>query len=234
MPRIRLVICAAVIASLGGAGSASADQTLATGLSGNVKVSTSQRGTSIAWSAPTGAGRWKLMLWRNGVTSDVPVPTSNMPFDVDLGDDGHGHLIATYSRCSRVTVGLARPRGCDPYRYDVTAARERRIPGLGYGSNSDYLPTASGGRIAFARSVGGGHADLYVRGLTSGTLRRQPGGLMNSDRRTGPRRLDLGLRGLAIAWATLGATPGYDYGAQEARYDLLKGGHRLLARYAQG
>ncbi|CAB4932340.1 unannotated protein [freshwater metagenome] len=232
--RFLIGVTAALATVLGGAGVAQANVTLATGLPAGVKVSMSQRGTTIAWSAPTGTGRWKLILWRNGVTSDVPIATSNMPFDVDLGDDGHGHLLATYSRCSRVTIGLNRPRGCDPYRYDISAQRERRITGLGGGGNSDYLPTASGGRIAFARSVSGGKADLYVRGLTGGTLRRQPGGLMNDDSRTGPRRLDLGMRGLAIAWASIGPAPDYDYGAQEARYDMLKGGHRLLARYTQG
>jgi hypothetical protein len=220
-------------AMLLGAPTARADTTLATGLSSNVKVS--MRGDAIAWSAPAGAGRWKLVIARHGVTADAAVRTARAPFDVDLGDDGHGHLIATYSRCSRPPRGLERPRGCDVYRYDVTAKRERRVPGLGAGSASDYLPTAASGRIAFARSIAGGPARLYVRSLAGGPLRRLHGGLSNADDRTGPRSLDLGKPGLAIAWVARGpAGPGLDYGAHEVRLDPLHGPARLLARYIQG
>jgi hypothetical protein len=219
-----------------GAGTASADTTLASGLPADVKVS--MRGDAIAWSAPAGAGRWKLVIARHGVAADASVPTARMPFDVDLGDDGHGHLIATYSRCGRPPFGLERPRGCDVYRYDVTAGRERRVPGLGIGSSSDYLPTAASGRIAFARSIAGGPARLYVRSLAGGPLRRLHGGLSNTDDRTGPRGLDLGRRGLAIAWVLRGPAKSgrdiFDYGAQEVRFDPLHGTTRLLARYAQG
>ncbi len=215
------------------AATASADTTLAGGLPATVKVS--MQGDAIAWSAPAGDGRWKLVIARGGVPADAAVAPGRIPFDVDLGDDGHGRLIATYSRCSGRSGGLERPRGCDVYRYDVSAARERRVPGLGAGRASDYLPTASHGRIAFARSVAGGPAKLYVRALGGGKLRALPGGLRNPDDRTGPRSLDLGARGLAIAWVARGpADPDLGYGAQEARFDLLHGGHRLLARYEQG
>jgi hypothetical protein len=222
-------------ALLFGAATARADTTLATGLSSAVKVS--MRGDAIAWSAPAGAGRWKLVIARHGVAADAAVPTSRAPFDVDVGDDGHGHLIATYSRCSRPSLDPVRPRGCDVYRYDVTARRERRVPGLA-GSASDYLPTAASGRIAFARSVAGGPARVYVRALSGGLLRRLHGGLLNTDDRTGPRSLDLGKHGLAIAWVVRGSAKSgrdiFDYGAQEVRFDPLHGGTRLLARYAQG
>jgi hypothetical protein len=223
---------ALVAALLATAGVASADTTLATGLPSNVKVS--MRGNAIAWSAPTADGRWKLVIRRGGVITGAAVRPAKVPFDVDLGDDGHGRLIATYSRCSR-SGGLERPRGCDVYRYDVSTARERRVPGLGAGRNSDYLPTAARGRIAFARSVAGGPARLYVRALGGGPLRAMPGGLRNRDDRTGPRSLDLGARGVAIAWVTRGpADPDLGYGAQEARFDPFRGRPRLLARYAQG
>ena len=129
-----------------GAGTAAADATLAAGLPSNVKVA--MKGNTVAWSARTAGGRWKLVIWRAGVARDAAVAPSRWPFDVDLGDDGHGRLLATYSRCIKV-VGLERPRGCDVYRYDVTSRRERRVRGLGNGSASDYLPTASGGQIAF-------------------------------------------------------------------------------------
>jgi hypothetical protein len=233
MRALPIVPAACIAAILLGAATANADTTLATGLPASVKVS--MRGGAIAWSAPAGAGRWKLVIARHGVAADAAVRSGRVPFDVDLGDDGHGHLIATYSRCSRTPHGLERPRGCDVFRYDVTARRERRVPGLGTGSASDYLPTAAGGRIAFARSVAGGPARLYERSLDGGALRRLRGGLPNADARTGPRSLDLGRRGLAIAWVARGpAGRGLDYGGQEVRFDPLHGTPRLLARYVQG
>jgi hypothetical protein len=235
MRALAVIPALAVAALLLGSAGARADTTLATGLPATVKVS--MRGDWIAWSAPAGS-RWKLVIARHGVPADAAVRTAPVPFDVDLGDDGHGHLIATYSRCSRPPAGLERPRGCDVYRYDVTARRERRVPGLGAGSASDYLPSAASGRIAFARSVAGGPARLYVRSLTGGPLRRLHGGLSNTDDRTGPRSLDLGRRGLAIAWVLRGPAQSgrdiFDYGAQEVRFDPLHGATRLLARYAQG
>jgi hypothetical protein len=229
-------LCALAVgatAMLLGAATTRADTTLATGLPPTVKVS--MRGGAIAWSAPAAGGRWKLVIARGGVAADAAVRLASVPFDVDLGDDGHGHLIATYSRCSRPPRGLERPRGCDVYRYDVTARRERRVPGLGAGSASDYLPTAAGGRIAFARSVAGGPARLYWRTLSGGPLHRLRGGLANADDRTGPRSLDLGRPGLAIAWVAPGpAGPGLDYGGQEVRIDPLHAAPKLLARYTQG
>jgi hypothetical protein len=212
---------------------ARADTTLATGLPGNVKVS--MRGAAMAWSAPIAGGRFKLVIARGGIAADAATKPSAIPFDVDLGDDGHGHLIATYSRCSRPPNGLDRPRGCDVYRYDVTARRERRVAGLGRGSASDYLPTAASGRIAFARSIAGGPARLYYRKLGGGALHALRGGLANRDSRTGPTTLDLGRGGLAIAWVARGpVAPDLGYGAQEVRWDPLHGVARLLARYVQG
>jgi hypothetical protein len=92
--------------------------------------------------------------------------------------------------------------------------------------------------MAFARSVAGGPAHLYVRSLAGGAVRRLHGGLRNTDDRTGPSSLDLGRRGLAIAWIARGPAKSgreiFDYGAQEVRFDPLHGATRLLARYAQG
>jgi hypothetical protein len=203
---------------------ASADTTLASGLPASVKVS--MRGTAVAWSEPAPAGGFKLVIRNNGVARDAAVAPSPRPFDVDLGDDGRGHLIATYSRCSGRLEGTT-PRGCDVYMYAVTAARERRVAGLGRGAASDYLPTAARGRIAFARSVRGGHPRLYVRALDGGRLRGLPFGRRQVG--SGPTSLDLGARGLAIAWKRTA-----DYGSQQVRYDRLRGGSKVLATYGGG
>ena len=228
----RRAVCAAIMigsTAVLPAGTAAADVTLASGLPAKVKVA--MRGDTVAWSAPA-AGGWKLVIWRRGVLTDAAMRPASAPFDVDLGEDAAGRLIATYSRCSEPPVGLERPRGCDVYLYDVDRERERRVARLGIGGASDYLPTASHGRIAFARSIDGGPARLYVRALAGGRLRKLPGGLQDSDERTGPRVLDLGARGLAFAWAA-GKSPTFPFGIEEARFDLLGGGHRLLERYVQ-
>jgi hypothetical protein len=203
---------------------ASADTTLATGLPATVKVSL--RGTAVAWSAPAPAGGFKLVIRKNGVIRDAAVAPSPRPFDVDLGDDGHGHLIASYSRCSG-RLEAPTTRGCDVYVYAVTAARERRVAGLLRGAASDYLPTAAHGRIAFARSVHGRQPRLYVRALNGGSLRALPFGRRQVD--SGPTSLDLGARGLAIAWKRTA-----DYGSQQVRYDRLGGGSKVLATYGGG
>lgn len=212
-------------AALAPAMAAAADQTLATGLPPSVKVSMSMRGSAVAWSEPT-TGGYKLVIRSGGVTRDAAIRPSQRPFDVDLGDDGHGRLVATYSRCSG-RLEARPPRGCDPYIYAVTAQRERRVRGLGRGAASDYLPTASYGRIAFARSVRGGQPRLYVRGRNGGRLRALPFG--RTEKGSGPTSLDLGTRGLAIAWKRL-----ENYGSQQVRYDPLHGGTRVFATYYGG
>jgi len=206
------------------AGAASADTTLATGLPPTVKVS--MRGTAVAWSEPAVAGGYKLVIRTNGVARDAAVARSPRPFDVDLGDDGHGRLVATYSRCSGRRTATA-PRGCDVYLYAVAAARERRVSGLGRGGASDYLPTAGRGRIAFARSVRGGAPRLYVRALGGRRLHALPFGRREAG--SGPTSLDLGAGGLALAWKRTA-----DYGSQQVRFDALSGGSKVLATYSGG
>jgi hypothetical protein len=203
---------------------ASADTTLATGLPPGVKVS--MRGDAVAWSAPAAGGGYRLVIRTNGVARDAAVAPSPRPFDVDLGDDGHGHLIATYSRCSGRRTATP-PRGCDVYLYAVAAKRERRVRGLGRGGASDYLPTAARGRIAFARSVRGGQPRLYVRALDGRRLRALPFGRREAG--SGPTSLDLGARGLALAWKRVA-----DYGSQQVRFDPLRGRSRVLATYSGG
>jgi hypothetical protein len=197
---------------------------LATGLPPAVKVS--QRGSAVAWSEPAPGGGFKLVVRVDGIARDAAVAPSRRPFDVDLGDDGHGHLIATYSRCTGAPERTP-PRGCDVYAYRVTTGHERRVAGLGRGAASDHLPTAARGRIAFARSVRGGHPRLHVRSLDGGPLRALPFG--RRQRGSGPTGLDLGARGLALAWQRPA-----DYGSQQVRYDPLSGRSKVLATYYGG
>ena len=66
---LTLVPAVGAAALLLGAASARADTTLATGLPADVTVS--MRGDAIAWSAPAGGGRWKLVIARRGVAAEA-------------------------------------------------------------------------------------------------------------------------------------------------------------------
>lgn len=89
-------------------------------------------------------------------------PRQRVPFDVDLGSDGKGGVVAAYSRCriepasSRASL-YAQPypawttaRGCDLYRYDFSG-RERKITGASTSGASEMLPSIWKGDVAFAR-----------------------------------------------------------------------------------
>ncbi|MGC2372287.1 MAG: hypothetical protein WA484_00280 [Solirubrobacteraceae bacterium] len=67
---------------------------LADGLPQAPKVSAS--GGTLAWSAFDGTvGMWRLMVRRDGVTQTLPIVPRATPFDVDLGEDGYGGLVAS-------------------------------------------------------------------------------------------------------------------------------------------
>ena len=66
-----------------------------------------------------------------------------------------------------------------------------------------------------------------MRALDGGRLRTLPFGRRQLG--SGPTSLDLGARGLAIAWKRTA-----DYGSQQVRYDTLRGGSKVLATYGGG
>jgi hypothetical protein len=176
------------------------------------------------------------MTRSGGVTSEVPVRPRTVPFDVDLGPDPDGRPIAAYSRCRReprrrdpaignVIAQLPQwssGRGCELYEFDFQLRRESRIPGASTSRASEFLPTVSYTRIAFARTyehrsgTAGKRAYLYERSLVfekrrsrrliagrRSTLRFCSGGRPRRCRRLiepGPTALDLHERRLALGW----------------------------------
>ena len=106
----------------------------------------------LAWSNfDQATGAWFLAIRRGTLVQRLPVAPRAVPFDVDLGHDARGHLIAVYSRCDREPGFPPTGRGCDLYRYDLDAGLERRLAGASTDVASEYLPSLDGGRVAFAR-----------------------------------------------------------------------------------
>jgi hypothetical protein len=238
--RLAASIAAAVAVLASGAATAGA-QTVLSQEPSAPKVSAA--GGVLAWSSYDAAtSTWALMLRRDGVTERAPVAPRPVPFDVDLGRDAAGRLVASYSRCRTAAPdSAAKGRGCDLYIYDLDARTERKLGGASTPDASEYLPTLAGGRVAFARvyegrsGAAGRHSYLYVRSLSGGSSRQLPGGTMNDDARTGPTALDLDTRRLAFEWEAVGpAGPGYDYGTSEMRIDYLDGGRTIVELAAHG
>jgi hypothetical protein len=179
----------------------------------------------LAWSAfePARNG-YVLMTHQGGVTSTVPVQPRGVPFDADLGPDGHGDTVAVYSRCGREPSfspeGNAPPewssgRGCNVFQFNFATGRETRVASANTDGNSEFLPSIWETTIAFARVYerrpgrAGDRAYLYARtllGTPSST--RLPAGPRAVPVETGPAALDLRGRRLAFAWATRGDCPG--------------------------
>jgi hypothetical protein len=194
-------------------------------------------GGAAAWSTyDEAAGAWFLATRQAGVIERAAVAPRSVPFDVDLGRDASGRLVASYSRCDR-DPDIAAPlgRGCDLYAYDLASRDERLLRGPSSDAASEYMPSMAAGRIAFGRvherrqGPAGVRTSVYVRSLARGPARRLPGGTLNDDDRTGLTGLDLGRRRLALAWRTAGpAGPGIPYGTAELRVDSLRGGEQTI------
>jgi small subunit ribosomal protein S7 len=93
-------------------------------------------GTHLAYSRPDQSG-FRLVI--DG--RDAPVAPSPRPFDVDLGTDAEGDLVAVYTRqrSSRDVVWL-----------DVATGRERAVPGASRPGRDEGAASVSRGRVAFA------------------------------------------------------------------------------------
>ena len=115
------------------------------------------QGGWVVWSAPTGS-RWQLMGWHDGVAAPVPIAPRSQPFDVDLGTDAAGRVVATFSRCRRAPrLGFDRRTdpwtggGCHIRVLDLASGAERRAPVPAAAGMSDTTPSMWHGRIAFSR-----------------------------------------------------------------------------------
>jgi hypothetical protein len=180
----------------------------------------------VLWSEQDAATRaWRLVDRSN----PLPVATGPAPFDVDLGHDSRGRLVAVYSRCREALredgANFGR-RGCDIFRFSFATGRETKVKSVS-SRRDEYEPTIWHARIGFVRAVGA-RQRMYVRDLRAGRTRRLRGGGPDAF----PRDLDLRSRTTAVRWAhefsddvrlafagrpgrTLLATPGSGAAAQQ-------------------
>src|SRR4051794_17975442 len=104
------------------------------------------RGT-VAWSSYSASRhRYRLVYRPSGHTRLARVRSSAEPFDVTLGPDGGGQVVAVYSRCSR--------GGCDLFQYRFSSHRETVLDGPSTPRFDETTPAVWGSRLAFVRSGG--------------------------------------------------------------------------------
>jgi len=180
---------------------------------------------------------WRLVVRVGGTTQTLPIAAQATPFDVDLGDDGRGHLVASYSRCSAPAHNGELPHGCRLYYYDFTSGRERPLSFANLAGASQFDPSMAAGRVAFARiddrrAVGASnHAQIFVQNLAGGPPRRLAGGLQGDAPATGPSSLDLSANALAFAWSAANAVALEPYfSTSEVLVDQLFGPQIVIAR----
>ena len=141
--RRSLFACCAVLAALLAPASAGADDLVAE-LERDTPIAA--YGGALAWSAYDAASqRYALVVRQGEVTAPARTATSPRAFDVSLGPDSRGRVVALYTRCA--TAG----RDCDVYRYDLRTRRESRLRSVSSASFDEAWPAQWRGRIAFAR-----------------------------------------------------------------------------------
>lgn len=126
----------------------------------------------LVWSEPDGPA-WRLVGLRHGAKRTFAVAARPRPFDVDLGTDARGRVVATYTRCTSYAGPAWRSvdEGCTIRVLDLAAGRERRA-GVPHPSRaSDQTPSMRRGRIAFSRRAPS-HKDVMQLRLWDSRTRR--------------------------------------------------------------
>jgi hypothetical protein len=116
-------------------------------------------GGLVAWSGYDEAtARYRLMIRRGDTNVEQPIAGSRQAFDVTLGPDTRGRVVALYTRCRKPATTLKRATGCDIYRYDVASQREHRLASISSPSFDEAHPAQWHDRVTFVR-----RAKTYVK-----------------------------------------------------------------------
>ena len=202
------------------------------------RVPISALGDHVAYSVRE-AGGYRLTVARDGVVSTLPIAPRSAPFDVDLGTDAAGAVVATFSRCA-APDGPWNGRGCRLRVVDLASGRERAIGVPVVAGASDTSPSMWRGRVVFARNVRAERHDIdQIRYKAPGRrIRSLPHGVAPSrcPYRTGCRGLtvrgdvqgmDLGARLAAFRWF-IQAPAVIGHGGTEVRAVRLSTGRSAL------
>ncbi len=183
----------------------------------------------LAWSAYDGAtNSYRLMLAsRGGAPAAAAIAPAARAFDVSLGPDAKGRVVALYTRCA-----TAAGRRCDIYRYALAQRREARL-GISSPREDEAWPAQWGARVAFVRrraKQGTGSCDVpYVRTLTSRAPARR------LDRGSCGVTTGLSLRQGRIVQVTFGSPPTATRYESQVRVLSTRGGAvRVVARQGSG
>jgi hypothetical protein len=137
-------------------------QTLA---SVTVRAPIATYGGWVLWSAPVSGG-WGLDAYHTGKVTALRVPPRPQPFDVDLGTNAAGGIVATFSRCVRTPGYVAdlfqelKGAGCRVHVLNLASGRES-TPAIPHPADiSDTTPSMWDGNIAFGRLDPRHHADV--------------------------------------------------------------------------
>lgn len=127
----------------------------------------------MVWSAPVSGG-WGLDAYHAGEVKALRVAPRAQPFDVDLGTNAAGEVVATFSRCAKTPRYEAdlflelEGVGCRVHVLNLASERER-APAIPHPADtSDTTPSMWDGNIAFARYDPRHHADVAQLLLWSG------------------------------------------------------------------
>jgi hypothetical protein len=164
----------------------------------------------VVWSEYDARRReYRLVEIRGERRIVLPVRPREAAFDVDIGRDAAGRVVAAYSRCKTeptdaysqtVLPTYATGRGCRLYLYDFRSRRERRLDIPGARGASVYLPAVAGQRVVFGRRDNrpGHHSPaLYVADLDTRALRP-----LHQGRMPGPTGVDIDGARIAYTWDT--------------------------------
>ena len=119
-----------------------------------------------AWSRfDEPSGRYVLTL-RDPASGALktPLPSSKRPWDVSLGPDAHGNVVAIYQRCGA--------SGCDIRRMDVVTGIEQTLKTVSSPSYDEATPAIWRSTVVFTRRVK--DCDVpYVKDLSSSAASRR-------------------------------------------------------------
>ena len=181
-----------------------------------------------AWSRfdePT--GRYVLTL-RDPASGALktPLPSSKRPWDVSLGPDAHGNVVAIYQRCGS--------SGCDIRRMAVTTGTEQTLKTVSSPSYDEATPAIWRSNVVFTRRVKG--CDVpYVKNLSSSASSRRL--LKSKCLQTDPGHASI--RGSRIVISSVDTSEADSNGAgiktaELRKYSSNAGGSQVIAKQSFG
>lgn len=173
----RLVLgAAAVVAACAPAASASSAVPASTYATTAQATVVAAAGGWTAWSEPSDGAFVLVVRAPDGTVSRPAIAPRGVPFDVDLGVDAAGRVVAAFSRCARepqrngganaTAPNYATGARCRLRVLDLATGVERALGKAG-GTTSEVLPSIAGAKVAFVAVRAHGKAELRVRDRTS-------------------------------------------------------------------